>query len=171
MSETPEPDNNPPDQLPAEVRQAAAAILAKLPEKLRGDVSRLVGVVVEQTKFHSGPLPDPDTLERYGQLIDGGCERLMRLVEQEAQHRHTQEDRVVRTNATLALRGQWISVVLVVLLAAIGTLLTLKGYPSVGSVIFATTIAAVAAVFIYGKSKEGQKQPDRDDEPKPPTTR
>ncbi len=95
----------------------------------------------------------------------------MRLVEQEAQHRHTQEDRVVRTNATLALRGQWISVVLVVLLAAIGTLLTLKGYPSVGSVIFATTIAAVAAVFIYGKSKEGQKQPDRDDEPKPPTTR
>jgi uncharacterized membrane protein len=54
----------------------------------------------------------------------------------------------------LALRGQWISAGLVVVLAAIGVGLTLKGFSAVASVIFATTIGAVAAIFIYGRRKE-----------------
>jgi uncharacterized membrane protein len=150
MSDTPEPN-----RLPAEIEKIAASVVQKVPEQLRPEVIRAFGLVFRRTvRFHSGPLPDPETLERYGRLIPNGCERIMQLVEGEASHRHTQEAAVVSGNMTLALRGQWISAGLVVMLAVIGVGLTLKGFPAVASVIFATTIAAVAAIFIYGRRKE-----------------
>ncbi|MGC2402382.1 MAG: DUF2335 domain-containing protein, partial [Acidobacteriaceae bacterium] len=126
-------DPNPPEseKLPAEIEKIAGPVILKLPEQLRPEVRGVVRRVVHQTiKFHSGPLPDPETLEGYARLIPNGAERLLKLVENEAAHRHAQEAILVSTNARLSLRGQLISAGLVLLLTGIGVFLTLKGFPT-----------------------------------------
>lgn len=41
--------------------------------------------------MHQGPLPDPDTLNRYEQMMPGSAERIFRIAEKEQEHRHTLE--------------------------------------------------------------------------------
>ena len=43
------------------------------------------------TIFHSGPLPDPETMEYYSKLVPDAAERLFVLVEKQAAHRQTRE--------------------------------------------------------------------------------
>lgn len=37
--------------------------------------------------YHSGPLPDPATLERYDLLVPGTAERIIRMAEEQSAHR------------------------------------------------------------------------------------
>lgn len=76
------------------------------------------------------------------------------MAEREQTHRHEQEDRICRGSVSQVRRGQWFALFVVVALTAVATVLTLLGQPAVGGVIFGTTIAAVAAVFIISKKRD-----------------
>lgn len=39
-------------------------------------------------RTHSGPIPDPDTLERYNQIIPNAANRILEMAEKEQAHRH-----------------------------------------------------------------------------------
>jgi uncharacterized membrane protein len=41
--------------------------------------------------FHSGPLPDPASLQHYESISPGMAERILRMAEGEQAHRHTQD--------------------------------------------------------------------------------
>jgi hypothetical protein len=66
------------NSLPADIEKITAPVVQKVPEPLRPEVLRAFGRVFHRTaRLHIGPLPDPETLERYGRLIPNGCERIM----------------------------------------------------------------------------------------------
>ena len=58
-------------------------------------------------RHHSGPLPDPDTLQRYDQLSPGAAERIIAMAESEIAHRQSMErkqlDNDVEINRVLAV--------------------------------------------------------------------
>lgn len=61
----------------------------------------------------SGPLPPPQVLDGYDQIITNGADRIMEMAEREQAHRHKHDDknsdridRWVDNEITLSLRGQ-----------------------------------------------------------------
>ena len=72
--------NDEADKLPAEIEKIAASVIESLPQERRAAVTQ---VFKEISRFHSGPLPDAETLEHYNRIIPNGAERIMRLVDAE----------------------------------------------------------------------------------------
>jgi hypothetical protein len=46
-------------------------------------------------KIHQGPLPAPEDLQRYDDLLPGAAERIIRMAEVEQRHRHEQESKAI----------------------------------------------------------------------------
>ncbi len=162
---TQEGDGEAPVKLENALKPVIQAVLQKgeSPERATADLVRQVTTVVRK---HRGPLPDPETLAAYNQLIPNGAERCMGLVEREAAHRHTQEDRMVSTHLSLATNGQRVGAVLVVLLALLASALGFAGHDWLAGTVFGTTIVAVVTVFVLGRGPGGggRKQVDDDDD-------
>lgn len=155
------PDEN-NNNLPAAVREIVHQVdplTQGLPEDKRAQVRRLVAQV---TQYHSGPLPDPKTLASYDAIIQSGAERIMALVEKRSAHAIKQEDRVVETQASLALRGQIIGAVLGVLGLGLAAYVTVLGHPALAGVICTTTILGIITVFVLGRTPSGSEESDDD---------
>jgi uncharacterized membrane protein len=97
--------------------------------------------------YRSGPLPDPQALRAYAELIPNGAERIMSLVEHAARHRHNQEASETMRSA----RGQWMAFVLTLVLTATGLFLGATGHDWLAAGLFTTTLSAVVAIFALGR--------------------
>lgn len=53
---------------------------------------------IQQAEIHTGPLPHPEILKRYDEVVPGGAERIFILAEKEAFSRNRREDEVMRAN-------------------------------------------------------------------------
>lgn len=97
----------------------------------------------------SGPLPPPQTVAGYDQVITDGANRIMEMAEREQSHTHEQEkahsarlDTLVNLDAKLALRGQAIGAALmIVLIAAALVFAYLEKFPqALGTVLSAVAV-------------------------------
>jgi uncharacterized membrane protein len=66
----------------------------------------------------SGPLPPPDALAKFNEIIPGGAERIVRMVELEQEHSINYENKKLDCYRRDIKRGHWIG--LAVSIAAIG---------------------------------------------------
>ena len=60
-------------------------------------------------EISQSPWPPPDVIERYEIVFPGSAERLVRLVEQEAEHRRALESRQLRSEIVETHIGQWMA--------------------------------------------------------------
>ena len=103
---------------------------------------------------HSGPIPDPETLERYDSIIPNGAERIMIMAEEQSKHRRAIETKVVGEQTKSSKRGQIFAALLAVLLIAAGTWAYQTDHDEVSGTIFGVTVVGLVAVFIAGKRQE-----------------
>jgi len=61
---------------------------------------------------HSGPIPDPETLARYNQIIPNGADRIMKMAEDQSQHRISLEAQVIPAQLKQSGRGQIFALVI-----------------------------------------------------------
>lgn len=109
----------------------------------------------------SGPLPHPDTLERYEKLIPGSAERLLTAFERQVAHRHNLDNREAR-------RMDWglvAAFLVVTMIITAGSILIFLGHDWAGAGMIGVNIVGLAAVFISGASRRrGQKSPQDSDQ-------
>jgi uncharacterized membrane protein len=134
------------DQTPA---QAAAEIVSEV----RTVITR-----------HRGPLPDPETLAAYNQLITNGAERCMGLVEREAAHRHKQEDRIVSANIGVMIKGQWMGLGLAFVALVAAVYLGLHGHDWLAGAMATTTVIGIITVFVLRQANRKSDDDDDDDD-------
>lgn len=60
---------------------------------------------VQQETHHSGPLPHPETLAQYEEIIPNGAERIMAMAEKQSAHRIELESMVVKSQVDQSARG------------------------------------------------------------------
>lgn len=60
----------------------------------------IIRAAVEISRF-SGPLPHPEDLAKYEQILPGAADRLIRMAEQQAAHRQNLEKAVIFSNLTM----------------------------------------------------------------------
>ncbi len=100
-----------------------------------------------------GPLPDPDTLQRYNNIIQNGAERIMCMAEDQSSHRRSIESKVIDSREEQNKRGQTFAFILALFFGLVGLTLALRGHTKAAIAAFGLPIATIVVAFIRGKSK------------------
>jgi len=120
---------------------------------------------VQQTLFEmrSAPLPDPEELQRYGEVVPGLPEAIVDGYLKQGEHRRMLERRVVTHGIVQAYLGMVLGFVLAagVIYGAIQVMLA--GQETTGAWLIFGTLASLVGTFIYGRKKRDAELERRKD--------
>lgn len=105
-----------------------------------------------------GPLPPPQILERYDQIVPGGAERIVGWVEKQSSHRQDLERIKVVGDVGNEKRGQWFAFVITLLTLAASVYLISQDKDTSGLALILTELAVLAGVFIYGRESQRRER-------------
>jgi uncharacterized membrane protein len=105
-------------------------------------------VMVRQETF-SGPLPPPEILGQYNEIVPGLADRIVKMAESQSSHRQKLESRVVWFDGIRTMFGLIFG--LVVALAGIvgGAELILGGHSLTGLASILLPLGAIVGAFVY----------------------
>jgi len=98
-----------------------------------------------------GPLPHPDILKGYNEVVPNGAERIFALAEKQTEHRMSLERKVIDEEIRLSLRGQNFGFILGLTGLTLSALLAFLGHEVVAGIFASTTIIGLVTVFVVGK--------------------
>jgi uncharacterized membrane protein len=128
-------------------------IIAALPVD---DRKKLARVILERSvlaRTHRGPLPDPEDLKKYCELIPNGGERIMARYEKQSDHRIEIESSTIKIQCHQSSVGQWMGFVLGVLGLSIGGVCIYAGHDAAGATLGGATLVGLVSVFVAGKTE------------------
>jgi len=120
----------------------------------RSLAQQVVSVIRQE---YSGPLPPPNALERYSQIIPNGAERLMVMAEEQSKHRRELETKALNTDSRNSLLGVIFAFLLGLTTIVAGTIIILKGYAYPGTIVGSAGLVGLVSAFIYG-TRERRKE-------------
>lgn len=112
----------------------------------------------------SGPIPPPELLEKYNDVIPNAAERILAMAEKQQEHRQALERKVVFANAEAQKQGMYLGFIIVMAAIIGGTWLIAKGKELTGLVSVITALVGLVGVFAYGKYEQKK---DLKNKPKP----
>jgi uncharacterized membrane protein len=120
-------------------------------------------MTASMTSVWSAPLPPPQELEAYNQIIPNGAERILAMAEQQSAHRIELENFAVRNQITQSGRGQIFGFSIGVLAMATGIGFALLGHPTAGVSVAVAALTILAVSLITGKSQEKTTRAEKRD--------
>jgi len=96
-----------------------------------------------RTELHIGPLPHPNTLAAYDQIVPGSASMLMEEFREQGAHRRRLEEKVVEGDQRRANYGLVLGYIGILFLLLGGIASIVIGYGPYGIVLIATAIATV----------------------------
>jgi len=104
-----------------------------------------------------GPLPAPEALERYNQILPGAADRILAMAERQEQHRQELEQQVITSNISSQKLGVKLGFVIAMTAIVGGIGLALAGKSGAGLTSIIGALAALVGVFVYGKKHQGRE--------------
>jgi len=98
----------------------------------------------------SGPIPPPDILQKYDQILPGLAERIMKQAESQTAHRIEIEKRVINSDIINSRLGLIFGFILGIVGITGGIYLTSLGMAQSGLFISGGSLVSLISVFIYG---------------------
>lgn len=123
-----------------------------LPDEQRAQAVRITH---QQLEISQSPWPPPDILERYEQVMPGSADRLIKMVEQEAEHRRALETKQLNREIRETCTGQWMAFLIGIFTIAAGAYTALQGAEWPGALMGSGGVIGLVAVFIYGRRQDG----------------
>jgi uncharacterized membrane protein len=102
----------------------------------------------------SGPLPQPEALERYNQIVPTAAERIIKMAETQHDHRLTIEKDVIDSNIAAQKLGTILGFIIAMTAIIGGIFLAYVGKETSGLASIITALVALAGVFVYGKIEQ-----------------
>lgn len=127
-----------------------------MPPRNTNHAEHLQQIQVQQ-EHYSGPLPQPEALAKYDQIVPGAAERILRMAEKEMEHRHDVDVSATKHAVRVTYLGIIFAFIAVLILSGAVIFALHKGYDTVAGAIAVGAIAAVAGVFITAKVKQSAK--------------
>lgn len=127
-----------------------AQIIDRLPKNIKTQM------VIQSSRF-TGPLPPPEQLKGYEEVLPGAADRIIKMAEDQAHHRQQIETMVVKSNSRDSIFGIICAFVLGLVLIGGGIYLALKGH-SYGPWLSIGGFATLAGVFVYGTSSNRKER-------------
>jgi uncharacterized membrane protein len=153
--------NNKIAQIEKRLVQADPKVFEGINSQKRKQIIR--SLVVTMHKTHIGPLPDPETLIQYSDIIPNGAERIMQMAEKQLEHRMTMEKKVIGGQMLQSNIGQFLAFLIGIAALGASTYCIISGYEWSGSVIGIGGLTGLVTAFIKGRSSQeknlDEKQP------------
>jgi uncharacterized membrane protein len=119
-----------------------------------------MSVEIAQSSF-SGPLPPPDILRGYDQIVPGAAARILKMAEEQAQHRQNLERIVIEGGSKRANMGLWLGFILSMVVLALSAALIFNGYEIAGTVIGSIDLVSLVTVFVVGRIDQRRERVDK----------
>ena len=118
-------------------------------------------IQVSASASFSGPLPPPNVLAQYNDVLENGAERIFAMVENQSRHRMQLEKQVISADVS---RGRWgllAGVALMLLAFAFAAYLTYADEIIAAVVVVCVTVGSIGGAFIYGTISQRQERKER----------
>lgn len=116
-------------------------------------------------QFVAGPLPSPDLLRGYDQVSPGGAERIIKMAEDEGNHRRRMEEKSLdaeiesmRRSYSEARWGQMFAFAIATIFVGAGSYVAVHGQPWAGGFFGSVGIVSIVTTFIAGRKKQEPEQ-------------
>ncbi len=129
-----------------------------MPMKNTEPAAESIKTIQVSQQHYSGPLPRPEDLAKYDQIVPGAAERIIKMAEKEMQHRHATEDKLSKGMTITTYLSIVFAFISVLILCAIVVYALYLGFSTVAASIAVGSIAAVAGVFIYKTKRKKTSQ-------------
>ena len=123
-------------------------------------------IVSQQTTISLGPLPTPENLDRYNQVLPGLAGRIVTMAEKEQAHRIDSEQKVLTASILSHHRGQLLATVLGLAAFAVAGAFGYWGEAAAGAGLAGGVILSIVGVLYvkqrYSKDQNQQESPQED---------
>lgn len=137
-----------------QVHNAVSVFQALLERSLEGNSQ--LEIIEERFRSHQGPLPSPDDLKAYDQVMPGLAERIVRQAEKEQEFRHNTNKDLIDREFTLRGRGQILAILALAMMLAIVAMMVWFGFATEGVLLGGSIIVGVITVFVTGKNSDNK---------------
>jgi len=132
--------------------------------------ARKTTIQAQATSFQ-GPIPPPELLREYNEIVPNGAERIVKMAETQSAHRIHLESTVILGDDRRANWGLFTGFTIGVLIIVLSFVLVLKGHDTSGTILGSIDLVSLVGVFVYGRSKRVQEIQRRDQKNKALTRR
>lgn len=130
----------------------------RIMEHIQEEAPEVLGAVAIGMSFQ-GPLPPPEMLSQYDELVPGAAERLIDIHEKEKQHgseiKKTMVEAEREDNSAARAefkRGQIFSFIIVLGILGLAGYMTAKKAPTQAATVVTGTVVALVLAFLYGRT-------------------
>lgn len=139
--------------LPKEIED----LIKSLPkEKRKEAVNIITSLSIRKASSFSGPIPPPEILGKYNEILQDGAERIMKMAEHQSGHRIELEKHAIKEELKQSSRGQIFGFILAIIGMAIAFGLALLGHDTVAGIFGTTTIVGLVTIFVIGKKRQSK---------------
>lgn len=124
---------------------------------ISSEVRRQIHAIARSELF-SGPLPPPQVLEKYNQVVPGAADRIIAMAESQSKHRQDLELKVITADIRSAKLGLWFGLIIGLTAIIGGVSCIIMGGEIGGSVIGGTGITGLVGVFVYGSTQRRKER-------------
>ena len=111
----------------------------------------------EVTAFF-GPLPPPEILEKYNRVIPNAAERILKMAEDQTQHRQALEKKVINHDKVNSRLGIFFAFVIAISFIAASYFAAIKGHSIYGGIMGTGGLTSLVYVFIYGSKARAKER-------------
>lgn len=121
-------------------------IINGLPKEDKDKV--VAAIYAYERKSWSGPLPSPEDFEKYEKVKPGSMDRVLTLMEKQADHRMEKETKELDAKIRQSKVGQIVGAILVSLFGCFSFVLGMFGHDSVATGLGVATAVSLAVIFV-----------------------
>lgn len=130
---------------------AIQEIINLVPEKDRDKVISALTVIRRES--FAGPIPPPQVLQGYENILPGSADRILTMAEGQQKHRFSLEDKAISGQVENAKRGQIFAFIVFIICALIGLAFAFFDMKAFAGIFLSISMVIVVALFIGGRMK------------------
>lgn len=105
---------------------------------------------------YSGPLPPAEQLQAYEEILPGAADRIIKMAEDQAFHRRTQEEKMVNSSCGDSRLGLWLGFTIGLCALVLSGTIAIFADTTLGSLLGFVSITSLVGVFVYGSRQKRQ---------------
>lgn len=134
-----------------------------IPKDKKDKIIRAVlGVSIRKASSFSGPIPPPELLKGYNEVIKDGAERIVIMAEKQSSHRMQLEDHAIKEELKQSRLGQVFGFILGIVGLVLAAILAILDHEAIAGIFGTTTILGLVTVFVLGKKAQKKDLEDKD---------
>ena len=151
-----------------DANQSQSSEIRQADDSLEGHVTHQESALVDFEEVFVGPLPHPEILARYEEVLPGAAERIFTNAENQSAHRRKVEMTLVTTatssvkhESNRAYLGLASGTIVAIILILCGTLLVYNGHDWGGTTLVVATIVGLVGIFVYSTQRRSVERRER----------